>query len=82
MGQLDLIKEILEKILEEASAEGVKRVKRAEITLGESFPMQAGELKYWLTELARGTPAENAHFMFKKGKIKGSTFVITEISEY
>ncbi|MEM4389277.1 MAG: hydrogenase/urease maturation nickel metallochaperone HypA [Candidatus Micrarchaeia archaeon] len=82
MEELNIVKEILAKLLEEASEQGVRTIRTAEIAIGEAFPMQVKDLKYWLTELARGTPAENAKFKFKKGRIKGSAYVITEISEY
>ncbi|MEM3030730.1 MAG: hydrogenase/urease maturation nickel metallochaperone HypA [Candidatus Micrarchaeia archaeon] len=80
MRELNLVKEILEKILDEASAQRVRAIKTAEIAIGETFPMQIKDLKYWLTELARGTPAEKTKFRFKKGRIKGSAYIITEIS--
>ena len=82
MRELDLVKEILDKILAEADLQGAKQIKLVEVVLGQSFPLSPKDLKYWITELARGTPAEKARFSIKKGKVKGSAYVLGEIEAF
>lgn len=80
MKELDLMKEMLDRILDEAAQQGIREIRAVEVVIGESFPFPPKELKYWMTELARGTPAGNAKFSFKKGKVKNVGYIISEIT--
>ena len=66
MHEYAVTRQILEIVLEEAAAAGMKRVEHVQLTLGKLRGFAPEPIRMYFEIYARGTPAQNARLVFRE----------------